>query len=153
MHPVAFPQKAWPRLGGDGVPPWGPSMESMFQKTSIFSWFLVIVFSLLLSSKPWKYRFYLGKIDIFKGFTKNALLQFSTNFLLKNLSKTFPKRGLNPSKIDVKNVSFFNIDFFGFWPRFWTLFYLEGLGPPRWSQVGSFGLKKLRCSSFLSVLS
>ena len=27
MHPFAFPQKAWPRLGGGGVPPWGPSME------------------------------------------------------------------------------------------------------------------------------
>ena len=27
IHPFAFPQKAWPRLGGGGVPPWGPSME------------------------------------------------------------------------------------------------------------------------------
>ena len=27
VHPFAFPQKAWPRLGGGGVPPWGPSME------------------------------------------------------------------------------------------------------------------------------
>ena len=35
----------------------------------------------------------------------------------KNLPKTLPKRGSNPSKIDVKNVLFFNIDFFGFWPQ------------------------------------
>ena len=27
MHPFAFPQKAWPRLGGGGVPPWGPSIR------------------------------------------------------------------------------------------------------------------------------
>ena len=27
MRAFAFPQKAWPRLGGGGVPPWGPSME------------------------------------------------------------------------------------------------------------------------------
>ena len=27
MHPFAFSQKAWPRLGGGGVPPWGPLME------------------------------------------------------------------------------------------------------------------------------
>ena len=35
----------------------------------------------------------------------------------KNLPKTLPKRGSNPSKIDVKNVLFYNIDFFGFWPQ------------------------------------
>ena len=27
MRAFAFPQKAWARLGGSGVPPWGPSME------------------------------------------------------------------------------------------------------------------------------
>ena len=36
----------------------------------------------------------------------------------KNLPKTIPKRGPNPLKIDVENVSFFNIVFFGFRPRF-----------------------------------
>ena len=35
----------------------------------------------------------------------------------KNLPKTLPKWGSNPWKIDVKNVLFFNIDFFGFWPQ------------------------------------
>ena len=43
----------------------------------------------------------------------------------KNLSKTIPKRGPNPSKIDAKNVLFFNIDFFGFRPRFWRLLGLQ----------------------------
>ena len=27
MRACAFPQKAWPRLGGGGVPPWGPSIR------------------------------------------------------------------------------------------------------------------------------
>ena len=93
-------------------------MESMFQKTSIFSRFFAICFSFLLSSIPWKYRFSLGKIDIFQVFAKNVLLQFATIFLLKNLSKTLPKSGLNSSKIDVENVSFFNIDFFASRPGF-----------------------------------
>ena len=39
----------------------------------------------------------------------------------KNLPKTMPKRRPNPSKIDAKNVWFFNIDFFGSRPRFWAL--------------------------------
>ena len=52
-------------------------------------------------------------------------LQFSCIFLPKNLPKTLPKRRPNPSKIDVKNVLFFNIDFFGFWTRFWSLLDLQ----------------------------
>ena len=43
----------------------------------------------------------------------------------KNLPKTSPKRRPNPLKIDVKNVLFFNIDFFGFWPRFWRVLGLQ----------------------------
>ena len=39
----------------------------------------------------------------------------------KNLPTTSPKRRPNPLKIDVKNVLFFNIDFLGFRPRFWSL--------------------------------
>ena len=42
-----------------------------------------------------------------------------------NLPKTLPKRGPNPSKIDAKNVLFFNIDFFGFRPRFWRVLGLQ----------------------------
>ena len=36
----------------------------------------------------------------------------------KSLPKTVPKRGLNLSKIDVKNVLFFNIVFFASWSDF-----------------------------------
>ena len=43
----------------------------------------------------------------------------------KNLPKTNPKRRPNPLKIDVKNVSFFNIVFFGFQPRCWTLLGIQ----------------------------
>ena len=38
----------------------------------------------------------------------------------KNLPKTYPKRGPSDEKIDVKNDMLFNIDFFTFWPRFWS---------------------------------
>ena len=43
----------------------------------------------------------------------------------KNLPKTSPKRCPNPLKIDVENVLFFNIDFWGFRPRFWSLLGLQ----------------------------
>ena len=43
----------------------------------------------------------------------------------KNLPKTLPKPRPNPLKIDVENVLFFNIDFFGFRPRFWNLLGLQ----------------------------
>ena len=50
MHPFAFPQKAWPRLGGGGVPPWGPSMELqlLFINTQIES------IKCKVKSKVWK---------------------------------------------------------------------------------------------------
>ena len=62
---------------------------------------------------------------IFKVFAKNVFLQFSCIFGPKNLPKTLPKRGPNPLKIDAKNVLFFNIDFFGFRPRFWRVLGLQ----------------------------
>ena len=43
----------------------------------------------------------------------------------KNLPKTLPKRGPNPSKIDAENVLFFDIVFFGFRPRFWRVLGLQ----------------------------
>ena len=43
------------------------------------------------------------------------------DFPPKNLPKTHPKRGPNPSKIDAENVLFFNIDFWRFRPRNWSL--------------------------------
>ena len=68
-----------------------------------------------------KISIFLGKTTIFKVFTKNVFLQFSCIFGPKNLPKTLPKRSPNPSKIDAENVMFFNIDFFGFRPRFWRV--------------------------------
>ena len=47
------------------------------------------------------------------------------HFWSKNLPKSLPKRGPNPSKIDAENVMFFNIHFLGFWPRFWSLLGLQ----------------------------
>ena len=99
--------------------------KSMFQKTSIFSRFFATVFVYLLSWKPWKYQFSLGKTTIFKVFAQNVFLQFSRIFGPKNLSKTLPKRSPNDEKIDVKNVLFFNIDFWGFRPRFWRVLGLQ----------------------------
>ena len=52
-------------------------------------------------------------------------LLFACIFAPKNLSKTLPKRGPNPLKFDAKNVLFFNIDFFGFGTRFWSLLGLQ----------------------------
>ena len=43
----------------------------------------------------------------------------------KNLPKTYPKRGPSDEKIDVKNDMLFNIDFFAFGPRFWSLLGLQ----------------------------
>ena len=50
---------------------------------------------------------------------------FAYIFGPKNLPKTLPKRSPNAEKIDVKNVLFFNIDFLGFRPRFWSLLGLQ----------------------------
>ena len=50
---------------------------------------------------------------------------FACVFGPKNVPKTLEKRRPNPSKIDAKNVLFFNIDFSGFGPRFWSLLGLE----------------------------
>ena len=84
----------------------------MFQKTYIFSE-LFNNFLLIFA------------ITIFKVFAKIVFLQLSCIFGQKNLPKTLPKRGPNPSKIDAKNMLFFNIHFYGFWPRFWKVLDLQ----------------------------
>ena len=43
----------------------------------------------------------------------------------ENISKTTPKPPPSRPKIDAKNASFFNIDFFGFWGRFWRVLGLQ----------------------------
>ena len=52
-------------------------------------------------------------------------LLFAWIFGPKNLLKTLPKQGPNPSKIDAKNVLVFSIDFFAPWPRFGSLLGLQ----------------------------
>ena len=59
----------------------------------------------------------------------------------KNLPKTLPKRGPNPLKIDAKNVLFFNIDFFGFRPRFWRVLGLQD-GAKSAAQLAAPGVLK-----------
>ena len=68
---------------------------------------------------------------------------FAYIFNPKNLSKTLPKRRADPSKIDVKNVLFFNIHFFGFGPRFWSLLGLQ-LG----AKLATLASKTYRVSPF-----
>ena len=46
-------------------------------------------------------------------------------FGAKNIPKTLPKPRPSPSKIDVKNALFFNIDFWGFGPWFWRVWGLQ----------------------------
>ena len=119
--------------------------KSRFQKTCDFSSIFARCFSFFQSSISWKSLFSHGKITNFKVFVEFVLLQFSCTFGPKNLPKTLPKRGPNPSKIDAENVLFFNIDFFGFRARFWSLLGLQlgaklasgrsnsELEPPPWS--------------------
>ena len=99
--------------------------KSRYPEKCLFFIDVCSIFLFFLSSISLKYAFYLGKTTIFKVFAKIAILQFACIFGPKNLPKTLPKRGPNPSKIDAKNVMFFNIDFFAFWPRFWSLLGLQ----------------------------
>ena len=66
----------------------------------------------------------------------------------KNLPKTLPKRRPNPLKIDAKNVLLFNIVFFRFRPRFWTLLGLQ-LG----AKLASKRKKLFKGRSFFTCLS
>ena len=72
-----------------------------------------------------RHRFRIGFSNTFCLSGTFLQIAFRMHFGSKNLPKTSPKRGPNPSKIDAKNVSFFSIDFFGFWTRFWTLLGLQ----------------------------
>ena len=98
--------------------------KSNLEKTLDFSSVVVRCFPVFRSSISWKCAFYHSKTTNPKVFAKIVLFRFSSIFHPKNLPKTPPKRGPNPSKIDAENVLFFNIDFFGFRSRFWNL-----LGP------------------------
>ena len=88
-----------------------------------------------------------GEINIFQVFAKSMFLQISCISPSKIHPKTLPKRGPNDEKIDAENVLIFNIDFFEVLASIW-----EGLGPPRWSQVGPKKLRDLRTQPHKSLL-
>ena len=81
---------------------------------------------------------------------KMALGRFSSSCFLhgfgvqKNLPKTLEKRCPNPSKIDAKNMLFFNIHFYGFWLRFWKILWASELPKNRKKIWSGYGLKVLR---------
>ena len=94
--------------------------KSSLEKTLDFSSVFVCFFPVFRSLISWKCAFYHCKTTNPEVFAKIVLFRFSSIFLPKNLPKTLPKRSPNDEKIAVKNVLFFNIDFFGFRPRFWS---------------------------------
>ena len=99
--------------------------KSSLEKTLDFSSVLVRFFLVFRSSISWKCAFYHSKTTNPEVFAKDVLFRFSSIFLPKNLPKTPPKRGPNPSKIDAENVLFFNIVFLGFRLRFGSLLGLQ----------------------------
>ena len=92
--------------------------KSSLEKTLDFSSDFVHFFLVFRSSISWKCAFSYSKTTNPEVFAKIMLFRFSSIFLPKNLPKTLPKRGPDPSKIDAENVLIFNIDFLRFWPRF-----------------------------------
>ena len=72
-----------------------------------------------------QHQFRIGFTVFFACRTLFLVSLFACILDLKNLPKTLPKRSPNDEKIDVKNVLFFNIDFLGFRPRFWSLLGLQ----------------------------
>ena len=99
--------------------------KSGFQITCNFSLLFARFFHFLHLRILENMQFSLVKSMIFEVFAKIILLHFACVFGPKNLPKILPKRLPNPFKIDVKNMSFFNIDFFGFRPRFWRVLGLQ----------------------------
>ena len=99
--------------------------KSSLQQTLDVSSVFVRFFPIFRSSISWKCAFYHSKTTNPKVFAKIVLFRFSSIFHPKNLPKTPPKRGPNPSKIDAENVLFFNIVFLGFRPRFGSLLGLQ----------------------------
>ena len=83
-----------------------------------FCWFLVACCKSRASN-------FMRPRSVLLAFHRNQVFAFGIRFRSKNLSKTLPKRGPNPSKIDAKNVLFFNIHFFGFRPRFGRVLGLQ----------------------------
>ena len=97
-------------------------LKSRFQKTYNFSSIFARVLMLVARASIKKTCAHAVFCWCFTQFSVSLL---ACIFDAKTLLKTLPKRGPNPSKIDAENVLFFNIDFLGFWPRFWSLLGLQ----------------------------
>ena len=77
---------------------------------------------------PTKPAFFCRLFAYFGCFRLCALflrIAFRMHFDSKKPTKKHLKTRPNPLKIDVKNMSFFNIVFFGFRPRFWKVLGLQ----------------------------
>ena len=110
---------------GSPKPPQNPPKihpKSMSQKTNNFS----SIFARILM--------FVARASIKKScahavfcwcFTQFSVSLLACIFGLKNLPKTLPKQGPNPSKIDAKNMLCFNVNFFRFRPRFWRVLGLQ----------------------------
>ena len=117
----------------------GPKMhpKSMFQKTWICLMHFWYVFHFCYVRFLKNINFPLGKLMFLRFLLKTHFCNFRTFFfekLPKNPSKTKPGRLKNRcQKYVVFRHEFFRV----------LISILEPLGPPSWSQVGYFGLKKL----------
>ena len=70
-------------------------------------------------------HFPLRKIIIFRVRSFHSQFEISSTLSSKKHQKILRKRRPNPLKIDAKNVLFFNVDFFGFRPRFGKVLGLQ----------------------------
>ena len=73
--------------------------------------------SINVLSRKCRHQFRIGFYSVFC--LSDTFFRFAvrTRFGSEKPTKTLPERGSSPSKIDVKNVLFYNIDFCGFWPQ------------------------------------
>ena len=92
-------------------------------------------------------NFPLGKSMFFRFSRKACLCGFGA-FSFQKSSQNPSKTRSKPFKNRCRKRVDFQHRFFEVLASIW-----EGLGPPRWSQVGHFGLKILPCSNFFTLLS
>ena len=110
----------------------------MFQNKLNFSCHCCQNFWYFQTSKPWKYQFSLLKINVFSGFREKHVCAVFVHFSFQKSSQNPSKTRPEPFKNRCRKRVDFQHRFFEVLASIW-----EGLGPPRWSQVGHFGLKTL----------
>ena len=84
----------------------------------------------------------------FSGFREKHVCAVFVHFSFQKSSQNPSKTRSEPFKNRCRKRVDFQHRFFEVLASIW-----EGLGPPRWSQVGHFGLKILWCSDFFTLLS